>query len=137
VQSESTPGKKGRYYLRDITIPSISEAFKELSAFDPEKGQASSRRLRVLAKIIIDVFQVRLVDLAMILSVASIIGAAEPNEKVSVVIYAGADHTRSVEEFFCQQGFKEVGMVGKEEWEEDEPRPLELPDYLHDLNVLF
>lgn len=137
VQSETTPGKKGRYYLGDIKIPTVVEAFKELSAFDPEACQPTSRRLRVLAKIIIDLFNTRLADLAAILSVATIVGASEPHSRVPVVIYAGSDHTRSAEDFFRKQGFQEVGMVGKEIWEEDESRALELPDYLHDLDKLF
>jgi len=128
--------KKHRHALKDITIPGLDEAFRELAAFDPG-ARASTKRERVLAKIVVDGFQLRLVDVAAVLSVADAVLSAPEGARVAVVLYAGEDHTKSVAEFWRGQGFSSVGRVGKSDWEDDEPRALGFPGYLQDLRTLF
>ncbi|CAJ1371245.1 unnamed protein product [Effrenium voratum] len=137
----SAKNKSKRYDLADIRIPSLPDAFEELASFDPLSGP-SSRRQRVLAKIIIDSFQLRLVDLAAVLSMADSVLSANKGDEMVVVLYAGGAHAKCVENFWRSQGFSpdglpKQGLVGKEDWEDDEPRGLVLPRYLHDLDQLF
>ncbi|CAE7040516.1 unnamed protein product [Symbiodinium sp. CCMP2592] len=190
----SVKNKSKRHNLGDIHIPSMEEAFRELAEFEPQSG--SSRRQRVLAKIVIDAFQLRLVDLAAILRVADCVLSAKEDEEVVVVLYAGGAHAHCVEEFWRAQSFtsddlpkrgqtanlreiadpraQDVGFstvlvttlactpelqplsilpkktheghpvqtarlgearthaeVGKDDWDDDEPRGLVLPKYLY------
>jgi len=142
AQSEEHPkSRKHRYNLREIRIPGIEDAFKELAAFKPE-ARASSRRERVLAKFLVDGFQLRLVDLAAILRVASVVAASPPESRVVVVFYAGVDHAKSLNEFWRSQGFghkglPQEGLVGKDDLEDDDPRAWTLPSCLHNLCELF
>ncbi|CAE7941977.1 unnamed protein product, partial [Symbiodinium sp. KB8] len=136
----SVKNKTKRHNLADIRIPSMEEAFRELAEFEPQSG--SSRRQRVLAKIVIDAFQLRLVDLAAILRVADCVLSAREDEEVVVVLYAGGAHAHCVEEFWRAQSFTsddlpKRGLVGKDDWDDDEPRGLVLPKYLHDFDLLF
>ncbi|CAK0882175.1 unnamed protein product [Prorocentrum cordatum] len=138
VESESS---SRRYDLGAIRIPDYESAFQELRAFD-FRSRSSTRRERVLAKILVDAFQLRLVDAAAILTIGNIVAQSEEGARVVVVLYAGAAHSRCVVEFFRSQGLGHQGLpkkgyVGQEEWEDDEPRGLELPSYLHDFSELF
>ena len=87
----------------------MEEAFEELSHFDPEAG-ASSRRQRVLAKIAVDAFQLRLVDLAAVLAVVDSVLAAPEGRDVVVVLYAGGAHAACVESFWRSRGFTGEGL---------------------------
>mmetsp|Transcript_49736 Transcript_49736/g.155649 ORF Transcript_49736/g.155649 Transcript_49736/m.155649 type:complete len:697 (+) Transcript_49736:72-2162(+) len=139
--SSSHPrSKKHRHKLEDISIPDVEEAFQELSRFDPTT-RVSTGRERVLAKIILDCIQLRMVDLAAILRVTDAVLAAEPGSNVVVIVYAGVDHTKSVADFLRARGFGHAGLpqqgyTGKEDWG-DEPRALTFPAYLHDFSMLF
>ncbi|CAE8704336.1 unnamed protein product, partial [Polarella glacialis] len=143
VASLSNPkSKQHRYDLKKIRIPGFEEAFAELYKFKPSEGKPSSRKQRVLAKIMVDCFQLRMVDLAAVLVVGDCVTAAPPGSEVVVVMYAGGDHSKTVAEFFRARGFDSEGLVrnglvGKENWEDDEPRGLTLPSYLHDFGELF
>jgi len=147
AKSQAHPkSKKHRHKLGDITIPDFDAAFAELKIFGDAlaKGskRSSTKRERVLAKMLVDIYQLRLVDLAMILSVADCALAVETGQRVVVVLYAGGDHTKSLTEFWRSRGFGNTGLpnqglVGKEDWEDDEPRGLSLPSYLHDFARLF
>lgn len=140
--SDSHPkSKKHRHNLKEIQIPDVEQAFAELARFDPKKRVSTSRE-RVLANILIDCFQLRMVDLAAALRVADAVLASAPGSRVVVVFYAGGDHTNSVADFWRARGFghgglPQKGYVGKEDWDEDEPRGLDLPAYLHDFTKLF
>ncbi|CAL1128114.1 unnamed protein product [Cladocopium goreaui] len=142
LKKARSKSKKSKHYdLASIRIPNLQEAFEELAAFHPST-QAASRRQRVLAKIIIDSFQLRLVDLAAVLTMAECMLEAKEGEEVVVVLYAGGAHTQCVERFWRSQGFSsdglpKRGLVGKEDWDDDEPRGLVLPRYLHDFDKLF
>eukprot|EP00434_Breviolum_minutum_P008953 symbB.v1.2.007888.t1/scaffold489.1/size197246/6 len=141
ARSKSQKNRK-RYDLGSICIPNLEMAFEELSAFDPASKTAANRRQRVLAKIIIDSFQLRSVDLAAVLTMAECMLEAQEGEEVVVVLYAGGTHSHCVEKFWRSQGFTsdglpKRGLVGKEDWEDDEPRGLVLPRYLHDFDQLF
>eukprot|EP00928_Gymnodinium_smaydae_P052882 TRINITY_DN37013_c0_g1_i1.p1 TRINITY_DN37013_c0_g1~~TRINITY_DN37013_c0_g1_i1.p1 ORF type:complete len:814 (-),score=181.21 TRINITY_DN37013_c0_g1_i1:99-2540(-) len=139
------PSKTGkqRYNLKDIKIPSFEAAFAELAKGKQlTHGQPSTSREQVLSKILVDAFQLRLVDLAMILKMANIILSAPEKGRVVVVVYAGLDHTRNVTKFWQERGFSSAslpkkGLVGQERYDEDEPRSLTLPSYLHDFQKLF
>eukprot|EP00437_Effrenium_voratum_P062058 CAMPEP_0181504578 /NCGR_PEP_ID=MMETSP1110-20121109/57587_1 /TAXON_ID=174948 /ORGANISM="Symbiodinium sp., Strain CCMP421" /LENGTH=79 /DNA_ID=CAMNT_0023633481 /DNA_START=54 /DNA_END=290 /DNA_ORIENTATION=- len=77
----------------------------------------------------VDIFQLRSVDLAMILKAAEAGLEAPKGQKVVVVCYGGLDHTRNVARFFRAQGFSaeglpRKGLLGREEFEEDERRTL-------------
>merc|ERR1740130_2362231 len=64
VQSLDLPSSKKRgHYVGKITVPSLDEALAELRSFNPGANESTTRKQRVLAKIILDVFQLRLVDL--------------------------------------------------------------------------
>jgi hypothetical protein len=135
-------GQKRRHDLSDIRIPNVEEAFKEISKFDIAAGRASTKKQRLLAKILVDAFQLRLVDLASILKAAHIATMAPEGSKVVIVVYAGSDHTKNVISFWEKFGFTSAGLsgkgnVGKENWKDDEGRALKLPSYLHDFRRLF
>jgi hypothetical protein len=132
--------KECRYNLKDVRIPSLEETFAEL------KGRSctpvSSRRERVLGQIFVDVFQLRLVDLAMVLKVANAVAAAPDDKDIAIVLYAGADHTKSITKFWKSMGFSATGLskkglVGKDVYKADEPKTLTFPSYLHDMSKLF
>jgi len=147
AKSQAHPkSKKHRHKLGDITIPDFDAAFAELKSFGDALAKGSTRsstkRECVLAKMLVDIYQLRLVDLAMILSVADCALAAETGQRVVVVLYAGGDHTKSVTTFWRSMGFGNTGLpnqglVGKEDWEDEESRGLDLPSYLHDFGRLF
>lgn len=140
--SEAHPkSKKHRHRLKDIDIPDFDAAFQELSKLNAAQ-RVSTARERVLAKILVDAFQLRLVDLAATLCVADAVMAAPSGTRVVVVMYAGADHTKCVADFWRARGFSHKGLpqkgyVGKEGWEDDEPRGLAWPSYLHNFDELF
>lgn len=131
--------KEHRYNLKDIGIPGIERAFEEFKA---ESGKSSNRQ-QVLSKILVDAFQLRSVDLAMVLKSAEVAVRAPRGARVVIVHYAGLDHTRSAVKFWRSQGFSHEGLrnrgvVGKlTEYEDSEPRALALPAYLHELDKLF
>lgn len=140
--AQSRGNSRHRYKLNEIKIPSAEAAFEELVASRRADPIASSAREQVLSKILIDAFQLRLVDVSMVMKTASIAGKAPHNAKVVVVLYAGADHSRSVAQFWRTRGFTASGlpnrgMVGKEHYRNSESRCLTFPPYLHDLGLLF
>mmetsp|Transcript_100696 Transcript_100696/g.323321 ORF Transcript_100696/g.323321 Transcript_100696/m.323321 type:complete len:731 (+) Transcript_100696:3-2195(+) len=133
--------KKKRHQLRDITIPGITEAFNEFSKFDPAK-RTSTMRERVLAKIIVDAFQLRLVDISMVFAIADAVLASPSDKPVVILLYAGEDHTKSVADFWRKRGFASSGLpgkgqIGKNDWEDEDPRGLDFPAYLRDVRNLF
>lgn len=138
VSSKSHPSsKKHRHNLQNVRIPNFKQAFSELLDFDAKAGCAT-RRQRVLSKILVDAFQLRLVDLAAILKLASITASAPSDERLVFVLYAGADHTANIVKFWTAHGFSFHGdVVGKDDWEEDESRCLDLPSHLHNFGELF
>jgi len=135
----SAKGKSGRRHnIEEIRIPGADEAFVEFAKGEPAKGS----RQQVLSKIIVDSFQLRSVDLAMVLKAAEVALRAPEGERLVIVQYAGLDHTRMAVKFWRSQGFKATGLpncgrLGKDIWEDDERRALTLPSYLKDLSTLF
>ncbi|CAJ1418079.1 unnamed protein product [Effrenium voratum] len=135
----SNPSKL--HQLGNIVIPAFEDAMQEILRFDPEKGP-STRRQRVLAKIIIDIFQLRATDLSLILSVAERAAAADSHEVV-LIAYTGSDHSLSVEHFYRLQGFTSRvfpndGLLGEKQPGKLGPilaRPF--PKYLQNLDELF
>eukprot|EP00913_Durusdinium_trenchii_P019985 g18784.t1 len=130
--------------VKDIKIPSVEEAFKEFGrtkrstareqvlskslgrAFghfakggDPKRSPISSKKMEDGGWIMVDIFQLRSVDLAMILKSMEVALAAPEGKEVVVVCYGGLDHTRNVAKFFQELGFSgrglRGGVVGKEE----------------------
>lgn len=142
VPSLSQPrSRKARHNLGDIVIPTFAEAFSLISTFNPEAGPSTAQQ-QVLSKIIVDAFQLRVVDLAAILRVAEVVMEAPERAPVVVVLYAGGDHADVVSDFWQKYGFHSKGLphkgfVGKRDWDDDEPRGIELPMYLHDFGKLF
>lgn len=139
VPSESTPKRKHK--LGDIRIPNVQEAFEELMHFDPERSQRSSRRERVMAKILVDVYMLCIVDVALALATAEAMLRSQHGRAV-IVVYAGADHIRKQVKFWESQGFSSKqlpgdGIVGQEDYEEFEPHLLEMPEALRDFSQLF
>merc|ERR1712194_78469 len=140
--SEKRPNsKKHRHNLKAIRIPGFDDAFAELTKFDPS-ARVTTRRERALAKILVDGFQLRLVDLAAVLKIIDIVVRSPENAQVVVVLFAGGDHTNMVADFWRSQGFDAKGLprkgvIGKEDFDDDEPRGLELPSCLHNLRELF
>ncbi|CAE7532062.1 unc-104 [Symbiodinium pilosum] len=140
--SEKRPNsKKHRHRLKDITIPSFADAFAELSRFDPDE-RISTRRERVLAKILIDVFICSIVDVAAVLKTAEAILRAPENSPLVLVLYAGGYHMQNQVKFWQAQGFSSKalpnkGVIGQDDFEEFEPRGLDVPACLRDLSQLF
>jgi hypothetical protein len=139
--AKSKSDKRHRYDVKSMKIPSLEEAFEEFNGSKPSTP-AASRREAVLGRIFVDAFQLRLVDLGMVLKTASAISSAPADENVVVVLYAGADHTNNIAKFWRSFGFSPAGLpnkgvVGKDDPESDEPKCLAFPSYLHDLNKLF
>eukprot|EP00931_Biecheleriopsis_adriatica_P064875 TRINITY_DN39553_c0_g1_i1.p1 TRINITY_DN39553_c0_g1~~TRINITY_DN39553_c0_g1_i1.p1 ORF type:complete len:821 (+),score=156.39 TRINITY_DN39553_c0_g1_i1:32-2464(+) len=145
VQSESRPDSRlHRFDLTQVKIPSLDRGFQELKqTLNQTNVRACTPRERTLAQIFVDGFQLRLVDLATILTVANAVQSAPAGEQpIVVVIYAGSDHVQSVVDFWRSHGFSEEGLepyayIGKEDWEEEDPRALLLPDFLADFSLLF
>jgi len=136
--AQSKNGKR-RYNLKDIRIPGVDAAFEELLRADP---RISTDREQVLSKIIIDAYQLRLVDLSMLLKMANLILSAPEEGRIVIVVYAGLDHTRNVAKFWESQGFNGAGLpkkgvIGEDHYEDDEPRHVWFPPYLHDFKKLF
>merc|ERR1712238_452156 len=95
--------KKHRHNLKAIRIPAFEAAFAELSQFDPS-ARVTTRRERALAKILVDAFQLRSVDLAAILKIAEVVLNSPEDAHVAVVLFAGGDHTSLVADFWRSQG---------------------------------
>lgn len=126
-----------RYDLNKFTIPSIDEAFQEFALLAKESRRSTTRE-RVLAEILIDIYQIRMVDLASILSVAkAVISASKHGEPCVVVYYGGADHTAGLVNFWLSEGWESQGVVGKDEWDDHESRGLKMPPYLRGLRAMF
>merc|ERR1712032_1173657 len=106
------------------------------------EARVTTRRERVLAKILVDAFALHLVDLASNLKIADVVTRSPEHAQVVIVYFAGGDHSNAVADFWRSQGFSSKGLpkkgiVGKEDFEDDEPRGLELPKCLHNLQELF
>lgn len=138
--------KTKKHVLRDIEIPDAAAVFEGWrSGYDPKKPRpaATAARDRVLSQIVVDAYQLRMVDVAAIVGVADRVAAAK-SSKVVVVVYAGGEHADTVCDFFkdtmgfSNLGLKGKGLVGKVEgWDDDRSRALTYPDYLHDFDLLF
>jgi len=141
IRSLDLPGFKRGHYIGHIRNPSLAEALKELGESEgKDTVTTTSKRQRVCAKIIVDAFQLRLVDTAAILKVASIAASAPVGSKLAVVFYGGSDHTSSLGTFFKAQGFSHKGLPkdGRVEGGKlGKPCGMKLPAYLHDFNLLF
>eukprot|EP00439_Symbiodinium_sp_Y106_P082559 s117_g22.t1 len=140
--SEKRPNsKKHRHKLKDITIPNFADAFAELKRFDPDE-RISTRRERVLAKILIDAFLLCIVDVAAVLRTAEAILKAPEESQLILVLYAGGTHIQHQVKFWQAQGFSSKalpnkGVLGQDDYEEFEPRGLDVPACLRDLSQLF
>jgi len=133
---------KRRHYLGNITVPKLSDGLDELKSLNSGDVITSTKRQRVLAKIIVDAFQLRLVDVATILKVGLIAAQAPAGSKLAIVFYGGADHTANLTKFFMEQGFTKEGLsrdglVHCKHREPGESCGLRLPAYLHDFEQLF
>lgn len=143
VQSLQHPTDRSKFHdLGQISMPDFETAAAEIMDFDPSSGEPASRRQRVMAKIIIDAFQRRLVGLSAILQIVERVLSLPEGSQAVVILCAGGDHTHSVEQFFRSQGFssKELparGRLGKDRWLDSESRALVLPSYLHDFREMF
>jgi len=143
VPSLDIPNRKKRgHYIGNIQVPSLDQALAELRQFKSEDRVATTKRQRVMAKIIVDVMQLRLVDVAAILKVATIAASSPVGSRHAIVFYGGADHTSSLITFFKSQGFSHKGLsreglVDGRARKSSESCGLKLPAYLHDFELLF
>ena len=133
-----------KYNIGKIKIPSCQEGFQEiLSVFNrtdiDEKNETRiTASVEVMAKILIDIFMSSLVDYATILKIVDIVSNSSDRSKVAIVCYMGSAHTRAVKDFYTKQmGFTPKVFVGKHDWQENEPRSLNLPQNLWDVRKLF
>eukprot|EP00434_Breviolum_minutum_P009050 symbB.v1.2.007969.t2/scaffold465.1/size200768/5 len=107
--------------------------------WDPEE-RISNKRERVMAKILVDVYMLCIVDVALALLTAEAMLRADGPQVI--VVYAGGAHIRNQVKFWSLQGFSSTGLpqnglVGQEEYEDFEPHLLEMPDALGDFSQLF
>lgn len=142
VQGLDQPGFKRRHHVGKIRNPSLTQALAELRQFNSADLAATSKRQRVLAKIIVDAFHLRLVDVAAILKVAAIAASAPVGSRLVIVFYGGSDHTKSLSTFFKSQGFSSEGlpsggMVDGRSRQPGESSGLKYPAFLHDFELLF
>jgi len=105
------------------------------------KDKAPTRRMEVLAKIIIDIWVADLVDFASLLKVLQVV-AKSPRQRVVVVCYLGTAHANFQEAFwrahgFSHSGLKGRGFVGNKDWDDEDSRKIDLLPQLHDLSTLF
>ena len=110
----------------------IREEFARIET-EPNKPTIS-RKVEVMAKILIDIYMSKLIDAATVVRIGNIL-SEETHENVTLVCYLGSVHTRAVCEFFTKPkyGFKRKTFCGKQDWEEDEGRILHLPAELWSL----
>ena len=72
MASETEDGKRNRHQIGDIKMPTCKAGFAEiLEGF--RDGQVPTRRMSVLAKIIVDVWMLRIVDCAAVLKVLDVV----------------------------------------------------------------
>lgn len=143
MTSESGEGKTKadrRHKIGEIKMPSCEESFAEfLQAF--RQDTVPSGRAMVLAKVLIDVWMIKLVDYAAALKVMESV-ATSTKKRVVVVCYMGGQHSQALVEFWTQIGLtadmlENKGLVGQVDFEDDEARNLELPAYLENIQKLF
>ncbi|CAD7952608.1 unnamed protein product [Amoebophrya sp. A25] len=70
-----------------------------------------ARCAQIMAKILVDAFQIRLVDAAVLLSVAKTVRSSR-NDRVVIILYAGFDHTSACEQFWTEEDANSLGQNG-------------------------
>eukprot|EP00392_Amoebophrya_sp_AT5.2_P008931 g8959.t1 len=158
LQSISNGRKKHDVRERVVKMPETGEeALRNMTTGHGGGGanNGNGRKSRVMASILIDAFQCKLVDAAMLLAIGKAVQGKKQRkeegvekehgenikegEKIVIVVYGGSEHTDAVAKFLREQyGFQMKGKtIGKEDYEEDESRVLEFPEHLRDLRKLF
>jgi hypothetical protein len=132
------------YAIGNIEVPSCEDAFAEIvQRFDEVSGSTPGpphpieARTETLAKIIIDIWMLNLVDYCTLLKIGNLVAQTHSDEVV-VVCYLGLAHTRTIADFLCNEaGFQKRGYYGKVSWEDDESRKIQLPSRLWNPAELF
>jgi hypothetical protein len=141
MKSESD-GRK--HNIGKIQIPSCQDGFDEImDRFGMELALRSDEivtpRVEVMAKILIDIWMMNLIDFSTVLKIAEVVSDTKSeSENVVVVCYMGSAHTRAVADFYVNRmGFKKKAFLGKLEWDDGKPRTIKLPSYLWNISELF
>lgn len=131
-----------KHNIGKIKIPSATDAFEEILArFQednlPPTDALVTPRVEILGKLLIDIWISNLFDFSMLLKIVNIC-SREKNDNIVIVCYVGSAHAKAVRDFFCGPlEFKRKTLVGKFNWEDDEPVLLDLPTKLWNLSELF
>jgi len=147
LKRNNMPSETGgrKHCIGKIKIPNCDDAFEEIvRRFENSPINATGlynpieSRTETLAKIIIDIWMLKLVDFCALLKIGNIVAQEESTDKVIVVSYMGLSHTRTMADFFCNHSnFQKRGYFGKVAWEDDESRKIQLPSKLWNPSELF
>eukprot|EP00930_Biecheleria_cincta_P061663 TRINITY_DN4722_c0_g1_i1.p1 TRINITY_DN4722_c0_g1~~TRINITY_DN4722_c0_g1_i1.p1 ORF type:complete len:797 (+),score=134.14 TRINITY_DN4722_c0_g1_i1:186-2576(+) len=121
VPSLRHPTNRRKFHdVRRILMPNFETAAAEVMGFDPSSGAPASRRQRVLSKIIVDAFQLRMVGLSAILRIVERTLASPAGLQVVLILCVGGDHTDTLGNFFRSQGFTDKAAATR--YREELPR---------------
>ena len=138
VRSESSLDDRKKYDVGSIVIPGMKEGFEQIvQRFAMESkippSDLITPQIECMGKILIDIWMSNLVDFSTMLKVTNVVSEAK-NKRVVLVCYLGSAHTRALADCFIHQlQFRRESFVGKVEWEEGQPRTLQLPSALWEL----
>jgi hypothetical protein len=138
-------GEKKKHKIGDINIPSCTDGFQlikdELLRIEDGKvGKPNfSHESEVMAKILIDIYMNKLVDVASLIKIGQLIAKEDTKKNIVIVVYMGSVHTRSICNFFIQPtyNFKKKIFCGKQDWGYDEAKIIHIPSELKNIKELF
>jgi hypothetical protein len=145
LRKRNVQGEKKKHKIGDIKIPSCTDGFQlikdELLRIDDGKvGKPNfSHESEVMAKILIDIYMNKLVDVASLFKIGQLIANEDTKKNIVIVVYMGSVHTRSICNFFNQPtyNFKKKIFCGKQDWGYDEAKIIHIPSELKNIKELF
>lgn len=140
LRKRNVQGEKKKHKIGDIDIPSCTKGFQfikdELLRIDGKVGRPYfSHESEVMAKILIDIYMNKLVDVASLMKIGQLI-SKDAKKNIVIVVYMGSVHTRSICNFFTQPtyNFKKKIFCGKQDWGYDEAKIIHIPPELTNIN---
>ena len=145
LRKRNVQGEKKKHKIGDINIPSCTAGFRlikdELLRIDDGKvgKPIFSHDSEVMAKILIDIYMNKLVDVASLMKIGQLIAKEDTKRNIVIVVYMGSVHTRSICNFFTQPtyNFKKKIFCGKQDWGYDEAKIIHIPSELKNIKELF
>ncbi|KAL7542110.1 hypothetical protein ACHAWF_007092 [Thalassiosira exigua] len=140
LKKQYAAGERKKHKIGSIRIPSCRDGFQMITDKLSElEGKTLDAEAEVMAKILIDIYMSKLIDVSTVVKIGQVISQETTNRNIVVVCYMGSSHTRAVSDFFCQPsyGFKRKIFRGKQDWDMDEGRIIHLPAELWNVGALF